>query len=98
MKSAELKEILEIFILKLDENSAKIKNSNQIFEAIDKKVVDIKNFQPKINQVQLEQFFESQKKLNDKYEFELRELFSKNKSDLQTILKRIKASFLTIIF
>ena len=93
MKSAELKEILEIFILKLDENSAKIKNSNQIFEAIDKKVVDIKNFQPKINQVQLEQFFESQKKLNDKYEFELRELFSKNKSDLQTILKKNQSKF-----
>ena len=48
MKSAELKEILEIFILKLDENSAELKNSNQILELIDKKVIEIKSFQPKM--------------------------------------------------
>ena len=77
MKSAELKEILEIFILKLDENSAELKNSNQILDLIDKKTIEIKGFQPKINPIQLEQFFESQRKLNDSFEYELGELFSK---------------------
>ena len=88
MKSAELKEILEIFILKLDENSAELKNSNQILDLIDKKTIEIKGFQPKINPIQLEQFFESQRKLNDSFEYELGELFSKNKNDLQIILKK----------
>ncbi len=93
MKSTELKEILEIFILKLDENSAEMKNSNKILDLIDKKTIEIKNFQPKINPNQLEQFFDSQKKLNDKYEYELRELFSKNKSDLQSILRKNQSKF-----
>ena len=93
MKSAELKEILEIFILKLDENSLELKNSNKILDLIDKKTIEIKNFQPKINPNQLEQFFDSQKKLNDKYEYELRELFSKNKSDLQSILRNNQSKF-----
>ena len=93
MKSTELKEILEIFILKLDENSAEMKNSNKILDLIDKKTIEIKNFQPKINPIQLEQFFDSQRKQNDNYIYELRELFSKNKSDLQSILRKNQSKF-----
>ena len=83
MKSAELKEILEIFILKLDENSAELKNSNQILELIDKKVIEIKSFQPKINPIQLEQFFESQKKLNEILEHQAQEYYGRQLFDYE---------------
>lgn len=90
MRSNELKEILNIFIKKLDENKIKMENSQKILSSIEEKSEKIESFRPEIDLSELNKFKKSIQNQFETNEIKLKTVFTDFEKEITTTLRSNK--------